>query len=542
MAYIYARYTDRVFVVRATSLVDLGIFFLVAFWFEKYEEYLLSENDGFGISKPPHRSHVFMQRLINDIRTDTFHFDWLLSSVAFLFWIRLIFLLQLTTTFGPLIRATLAMMKDLITFFLLFAIQLIAFTCVGILTFGSVPEYYTIQDALIMLIQTAFGEFDIEIYNDLGEGKKYFGQIFHLIVIIVNILLMLNLVIAIMSDTYSQLSEVKLGLYLQGIVESIPSYKNDKRYGGLICMTPPFNIFAYFLLPVYHWTKDKDKLARFNDRVCRITYFPFAVFFTTVFLFGSLIMAPVAWIKAAWFHVGQACGDRKKSCRALFYVFLGLFWFILIAIVDSCWFLRHQYIWKKTKTLAALDYPKISLRAFNRFYLTVSRIKGERCNAKNLVKKLESQFRTSECIFGVLYTNKSSFIKESKTAMENKDASLQAQGNLGTVKGAQVNIGKQYQHQILEGIDYNLRGLNTFNVFKRVVWSCVTERPASGELDETSEVNLPLLMGLLDEIKSEVYIEDLILKQEGEKDYDDFDISKVLGYTDYGPVSDHPRI
>ena len=60
MAYIYARYTDRVFVVRATSLVDLGIFFLVAFWFEKYEEYLLSENDGFGISKPPHRSHVFM--------------------------------------------------------------------------------------------------------------------------------------------------------------------------------------------------------------------------------------------------------------------------------------------------------------------------------------------------------------------------------------------------------------------------------------------------------------------------------------------------
>ena len=94
----------------------------------------------------------------------------------------------------------------------------------------------------------------------------------------------------------------------------------------------------------------------------------------------------------------------------------------------------------------------------------------------------------------------------------------------------------------MEGIDYNLRGLNTFNVFKRVVWSCVTERPASGELDETSEVNLPLLMGLLDEIKSEVYIEDLILKQEGEKDYDDFDISKVLGYTDYGPVSDHPRI
>ena len=145
----------------------------------------------------------------------------------------------------------------MVTFFLLFSIELIAFTCVGVLTFGSLPEYYNIQDALVMLILTSFGSFDLSIYDDLGGGKKYFGQIFHLLVIIVNLLLMLNLVIAIMSDTYSALSEVKLGLYLQGIVEATPSYKNDKRYGGLICMTPPFNIFAYFILPFYHYINDQ---------------------------------------------------------------------------------------------------------------------------------------------------------------------------------------------------------------------------------------------------------------------------------------------
>ena len=151
MTYIYARYTDRVFVVRMTSYIDLGIFGVVLFWFEKYEEYLYTENDGFGLSDPPKQSHLFMQRLINDIKTGEFHFDWLLSSVAFLFWIRLIFLLQLTLTFGPLILATQAMMKDLIVFFGLFTIQLIAFSCVGILTFGSLKEYATLENTIVML-------------------------------------------------------------------------------------------------------------------------------------------------------------------------------------------------------------------------------------------------------------------------------------------------------------------------------------------------------------------------------------------------------
>ena len=49
------------------------------------------------------------------------------------------------------------------------------------------------------------------------------------------------------------------------------------------------------------------------------------------------------------------------------------------------------------------------------------------------------------------------------------------------------------------GIEYNLRGLNTYNLLKRVIWSCVTERP-DGELNEKSKVNLNLLKGLLNEI------------------------------------------
>ena len=98
-------------------------------------------------------------------------------------------------------------------------------------------------------------------------------------------------------------------------------------------------------------------------------------------------------------------------------------------------------------------------------------------------------YRTNECIFGVLYGNQKRFIDESKGA-----------------NSPEVSRRDSIREKQAETIDSNLRGLNISNLFKRVVWSCVTHR--NSELDDTSEVNLPLLKGLLDEISSEIYIED----------------------------------
>ena len=267
MAYIFALYTDRRFIMRSSSYLDLTLFACVVVWFEQYEVMIHADNNGFMLTDPPHEYHRFMYLLLNNIGTGEFHFDWLLAVTAFLFWIRLIFMLQLTSVFGPLIRTMMAMMQDLITFFLLFTLQLIAFSCVGILAFGMLKPYETLFDAFIMFFATAMGNFDFEVYDEMGPGKKYYGIAFHIVVILCNLLLMLNLVIAIMSDTYAKLSQVQLGLYSVGIIEAIPSYKNDKRYGGLIVMTPPISLFAYPLWPAYHCIKNKERLAAFNRGV-----------------------------------------------------------------------------------------------------------------------------------------------------------------------------------------------------------------------------------------------------------------------------------
>ena len=66
----------------------------------------------------------------------------------------------------------------------------------------------------------------------------------------------------------------------------------------------------------------------------------------------------------------------------------------------------------------------------------------------------------------------------------------------------QPNKVSHYKRQQIlnEKMRDNLRGLNTFNVLKKVVWACVIDRPKSGKVSSASEVNLSLLKALLTEI------------------------------------------
>ena len=98
--------------------------------------------------------------------------------------------------------ATIAMMRDLAIFMVLYGIELFAFSCVGVLCFGNLPSYGNIGTALIMFFQSSFGQWDFDQYDALGDFK-FFGVYFHIAAITVNMILMLNLIIAMMSDSYA---------------------------------------------------------------------------------------------------------------------------------------------------------------------------------------------------------------------------------------------------------------------------------------------------------------------------------------------------
>lgn len=215
---LYAKLTNRVFVFKTSNAYDLFICSLVGVWFWRFEYYVHHPNEGYGLVEgKPYWTEIVFKNIHDDIETGDFHFDWLIAAVSFFFWMRLLMMLQLTKWFGPLIAITSAMIVDMATFFGIFIINLLAFSCVGILIFAKLARYENMTRTFVMLFETSFGTWDLTMYDPLDD-KKYIGVAFHCIFIIVNLLVLLNLVIAIMSDTYAILSEQKLGLYFKGVI------------------------------------------------------------------------------------------------------------------------------------------------------------------------------------------------------------------------------------------------------------------------------------------------------------------------------------
>lgn len=142
-----------------------------------------------------------MYEILTKRKSNTFHFEVLVAVIASTFWLRMFLMLKLTKTFGPLIKIIYVMMRELMIFLVLWGIQLFIFSCIGILIFSSVPEYEGFMNVLILFFQSALGIWDFSIYNNFNLGAQ-FGQGFHLVFIVLNMVLLVNLIIAILSETY----------------------------------------------------------------------------------------------------------------------------------------------------------------------------------------------------------------------------------------------------------------------------------------------------------------------------------------------------
>ena len=141
---------------------------------------------------------------------------------------------------------------------------------------------------------------------------------------------------------------------------------------------------------------------------------PYAIVMTLIFSVCALVLTPFAWIKVIMHKclLAKRIKNPKMYGVAILYFLLGLPILFLTALVDSYWFFIQLYQWNMAKVQEANNYPKISLAAFNRFYRIVNRRSGLTCNPFKLVMELRSQFKTNECIFGVLYANNTRIIKE----------------------------------------------------------------------------------------------------------------------------------
>jgi hypothetical protein len=116
------------------------------------------------------------------------------------------------------------------------------FTSVSILLFGHLPKFRNFFDVFIFYFGAAIGTWNMSPYC---EKKTYnqekdqtlcdIGTAYTVLFLLINLVLFLNLVIALLSAVYNYYQDKKLGLYYEIIVGMFPSMQYDNMYGAVVC-------------------------------------------------------------------------------------------------------------------------------------------------------------------------------------------------------------------------------------------------------------------------------------------------------------------
>ena len=238
-----------------------------------------------------------MANIAFDIIDDSFHFDFLLAAVTAFLWLRCILLLRLTELFGPLIVIIWNMTIIILQFFVIYILVILTFASIATLTLSELPVFRNLFEAIRIYLMASLGNFDLFQYDILDGWKRYYGVGMHLLVLFSNMILLINLLIAIMGDTYGNLVSVKTGLFWSSVIQEMPKYVYNKHYGILTMIPFTFSFMSLILLPVLVLSDNLDTLTSINNAVFMIVYFPVSIFMLMLFMAVNLILLPFAYVK-----------------------------------------------------------------------------------------------------------------------------------------------------------------------------------------------------------------------------------------------------
>ena len=132
--------------------------------------------------------------------------------------------------------------------------------------------YYVI----VTLLEAAMGGWDMNIYTygkkyscpdgtitavndcvvaDIQEIDTYIGTTFMVLYLILQIVVILNLVIAILATTYNEYSAFERGLFYDTLIQTLPLNRNDEKFGFMTCAPSIAAPLILFLTPFVYLLK-----------------------------------------------------------------------------------------------------------------------------------------------------------------------------------------------------------------------------------------------------------------------------------------------
>lgn len=208
-------------------------------------------------------------------------------------------LLQFSSEIGPLIKIVGKMTSDFLNFFALYCILVIMFAIVGNINFifDLKDQFGGLFESILTVLDTSIGNYDFEVFGAIENDNflVIFGDIYTIAIVITFNILILNLIIAILSNTYNMFDTKSTGLYLSKILNARDEMTYDENYGAFLLTMTPLN---FVILPFVPYGIMKKPSPQMNMAVMVLQYSVLIVILCIAFVACSVLMIPFAFVRA----------------------------------------------------------------------------------------------------------------------------------------------------------------------------------------------------------------------------------------------------
>jgi len=150
-------------------------------------------------------------------------------------WLTVILLFRVNNFIGPMLNIIQNMLEEIIKFILIYLIILVVFATSALLFFQNLNEFKDVTQSFTTLLSASFGSFRFNIFEaEEMVVTTDFGYFFLILYMIVSNVVLLNFIIAILSNTYLKLINVSKALSLNEIIKIRSIFEYDSKYSGLI--------------------------------------------------------------------------------------------------------------------------------------------------------------------------------------------------------------------------------------------------------------------------------------------------------------------
>ena len=279
-------------------------------------------------------------------------------------------------------------MKDILKYGFLYILQLLAFSLILSIIYFDSRCYHNYFSTLSSLFYSSIG-MSTSLFDFGSHATKLQNNIGHYILaafFICDVLIIANLIIALLTDSYEIAKEDKDIIFVQEILKIIPKYEKSKQFSSVMSAPFPLCVFLFPLI-ITLISIPKESRIRLNSFILHIEYAFVYIAFTLLLFIFELILLPIVYLLEGLYIFQEFSMEPRKEETKLGQIFKIIFrlssWYMVGVLIliyyigkDLIQLFRSLYMKKRIiidphkgdSRFNVADFNSVSFEAHNKMF------------------------------------------------------------------------------------------------------------------------------------------------------------------------------